>query len=355
MKKRKYLLFFLLILLCSLSFSAVCGASWKQQKGKYRYYDTRSKKYVISSWKKISGKTYYFDEKGYLKTGRFQVNGKYYYCQKSTGIYRKKKVGSYYYGSDGIMVTSCWKKCGKYYFYFGSSGHVKTGKFTVNGSTYYCFSKTGRAAKKRVGEYYYDSSGKMVKNKWVGNYYYGSCGKTQYGKFTVNGKTYYCRKKGGKVTNKWVNKNFYDEKGVMATNKWINGTYVNGEGKITKGNKNPKDPPSASDIRLLAALVYYEAGNQSYFGKVAVASVVVNRMESSRFPNTLRGVIYQSGQFTPAMNGMVSYLYNSGQKIQSECTKAAKEVLTEGSKLKGYYFFSIWGPGYQIGDHYFRK
>lgn len=355
MKRRRKLLFFLLVFLFSLSFSTVCSAGWKNVKGKYRYYDTKTKSYVVSTWKKISKKWYYFDEKGYLKTGRFKVNGKYYYCKKATGRAQKKKVGKYYYGSDGAMVKNCWKKCGRYYFYFGSNGAVKTGRFTVNGKTYYCSSQKGRVVKKRVGDYYYGSGGVMVKNKWVGNYYYGSNGKAKYGKFTVKGKTYYCTRKNGKVKNKWVNKNFYDEKGVMATNKWINGTYVNAEGKITKGNKNPKDPPSTSDIRLLACLVYYEAGNQPYFGKVAVASVVVNRMNSSRFPNTLKGVIFQSGQFTPAMNGMVNYLYNSKSKIESGCMKASKEVLTKGSQLKGYYYFGTDGPGYKIGDHYFRK
>lgn len=354
MKKRKSLFFFLLVCMFSLCFSTVCSAGWKKTNGKYRYYDTKKKSYATATWKKISKKWYYFDEKGYLKTGRFKVKGKYYYCKnKSKGRAQNKKVGSYYYGANGAMVKNCWKKCGKYMFYFGSNGKVKTGRFTLGNKTYYCSAKTGRAVKKRVGNYYYGTKGVMVKNKWVNNYYYGSNGKAKYGKFTVGGKTYYCTKKNGKVKNKWVNKNFYDEKGVMARNKWINGTYVNEEGEITKGNKNPKDPPSSSDIRLLAALVYYEAGNQPYRGKVAVASVVVNRMKSSKFPNTLRGVIYQSGQFTPAMNGMVDYLYYSGKKIQSECVKAAKEVLTKGSQLKGYYYFNSAGYGYQIGDHYF--
>ena len=54
------------------------------------------------------------------------------------------------------------------------------------------------------------------------------------------------------------------------------------------------------DRQLLGALIYYEAGGEPYQGKVAVGSVVVNRMLSSRFPDDMSGVIYQSGQFVPA-------------------------------------------------------
>lgn len=305
---------------------------------KTRYYDTKKKTYVKNSWKKIGGKWYYFDKKGYLKTGRFQVDGKYYYVKRSTGKVCSRQVGSYYYNKDGVMVKNRWVKIKKHYFYFGANGKLKTGKFTVSGKTYYCTKSSGRVTSKRVGDYYYNSRGEMVKNRWVKNYYYGSSGKAKYGVFTVSGKTYCCIRSSGKVVNRWYEKHFYDADGVLATCQWIgsgsNKCYVDETGTIIKGNKNPKDPPSEADIRLLAAITYLEAGNQSYRGKVAVASVVINRLESKKFPNTLKSVIYQSGQFTPAMNGSLTKLYYSKKSIQKECVKAAKEVLTEGSKLK---------------------
>lgn len=354
MKKKRTAVFFLLVIVLTLSFSLVCSAGWKKQRGKYRYYVTASKTYVKSSWKQIGRKWYYFDAKGYLKTGKFQVDGQYYYAKKSTGRLSNRQYGVYYYGKDGAMVRSQWVKVGKKHFYYGSNGRMRTGRFTVNGKTYYCTKSSGRISKRRVGDYYYKSgTGEMVKNCWVGNYYYGSNGKSRYGKFTVDGKTYYCTKKSGKIKNKWYQKNYYDKTGVMARSQWIGKTYVDANGKIAKGDKNPQNPPSAADIRLLAAITYLEAGNQPYRGKVAVASVVINRKNSARFPNTLKGVIYQSGQFTPAMTGALTSLLNSGRKIQSECTRAAKEVLTEGSKLKGYYFFNTGGGRLKIGDHYF--
>ncbi|MGI6018090.1 MAG: cell wall hydrolase [Marvinbryantia sp.] len=354
MKKKRILLIVLMTLICVGAMSTTGSASWKTSGGKTRYY-TGTKKYVKSSWKKVKGKWYYFDSKGYLKTGRFKVGKDYYYVKKSTGKVCNKKVGSYYYGPDGKMVKRAWKKCGKYTWYFGYNGKMKTGRFKLGKNYYYCSKSTGLVTKKKIGRYYYRSKdGIGVTNCWVGNYYYGSDGKSKIGKFTIEDKTYCCKEKGGKVKNCWYNKNYYDENGVMAKNRWINGSYVNSEGKITKGNKNPLNPPTAYEIKLLAAITYLEAGNQSYRGKVAVASVVVNRLQSSRFPNTLHGVIYQSGQFVPAMTGALDMLMNSGRSIQKECVRAAKEVLTEGSKLKGYYFFDQGGIGLQIGAHFFH-
>ncbi len=296
MKKRRFLvlaaLFFLMIIIPSVKGEA----GWKNySSGRRKYYVTSTKKYVKNSWYKIKGKWFYFGKSGWLQTGRIKVGGKYYYCDKTNG-----------------MVTS-----------------------------------------KRVGNYYYDKNGVMVKNRWVKNYYYGANGKVKYGQFTVDGKTYYCTKERGKLTNWWQDKHYYGEDGVMATSTWVGDSYVNKNGKITKGNKNPKNPPTEAEVRLLATLVYLEAGNQSYYGKQCVASVVVNRMESSRFPNTLKGVIYQSGQFTPAMNGSLDSLVHSKKTIQAQCVKAARTVLTSGSVLKGYYFFNTYYGSKKIGDHYF--
>ncbi len=357
MKKRQAVSASILVLLLVLAFPAVCSARWKWNANRTRCYNTSTHKYAKSSWERISGKWYYFDDKGYIKTGRFRVGNNYYYVRKSSGRASNEKIKNYFYGKDGAAIKNRWKKIGKNWFYFGANGKLKTGRFQVKNQTYYCTKTKGRVTKKRVGDYYYNKNGVMVKNRFVGDYYYGKNGKAKYGKFVVDGDTYYCIKKSGIVRNRWYKKRFYDEDGKMVTNSWIgkgkNKCYVNGKGVITKGNKNPKDPPSEKDIRLLAALVYWESGNQSYEGKVAVASVVVNRMESSRFPDTLKGVIYQSGQFDPAMNGTLDSLYHSGKKIQSDCTKAAKEVLTGGSKLKGYYYFNCYSGRKQIGNHYF--
>ena len=70
---------------------------------------------------------------------------------------------------------------------------------------------------------------------------------------------------------------------------------------------------AAQEKELLAALIFCEAGNQPYEGQVAVGAVVMNRVNSGQFPDTITDVIYQSGQFTPAMTGWLdSVLANDG-------------------------------------------
>lgn len=60
---------------------------------------------------------------------------------------------------------------------------------------------------------------------------------------------------------------------------------------------------SDSDLKRMAAIIYCEAGNQSYAGKLAVGIVVMNRKRSSSFPNTVSGVLKQRRQFTPVATG----------------------------------------------------
>jgi len=109
------------------------------------------------------------------------------------------------------------------------------------------------------------------------------------------------------------------------------------------------------DVKVLATIIFCEAGNQCYAGKLAVGCVVMNRKRSSQFPNSVEGVIRQRSQFSPVASGkwraeMRKYSagkYKKGAK--AECVKAAKEALEgatsvkyKGKKInmKRYYFFS---------------
>ena len=79
------------------------------------------------------------------------------------------------------------------------------------------------------------------------------------------------------------------------------------------------------DTRLLAALIYCEAGIETYNGKLAVGAVVMNRVRSAAYPNTISGVIFASGQFTPAMNGKVARVY--GGDSPESCWEAARAAI----------------------------
>lgn len=91
---------------------------------------------------------------------------------------------------------------------------------------------------------------------------------------------------------------------------------------------------NSNDLNLLARLVYGEARGESYTGQVAVASVVLNRLKNSGFPNTIAGVIYQSGAFDVVSDGQINLTPNQ------TAIKAAQDALNGWDPSYGaiYYF-----------------
>jgi uncharacterized protein YgiM (DUF1202 family) len=110
----------------------------------------------------------------------------------------------------------------------------------------------------------------------------------------------------------------------------------------------------ADTTKLLAALIQCEAGAESYDGQLAVGAVVMNRVRSGAYPDSIHGVIYASGQFTPALNGKVNNVYESG-KISSSCLKAAEEALAGTSNVGSATHFrrNNGRDGIVIGNHVF--
>lgn len=109
---------------------------------------------------------------------------------------------------------------------------------------------------------------------------------------------------------------------------------------------------STDDVSLLAALIYCEAGNQSREGKVAVGAVVMNRIASSSYPGSIREVIYQSGQFSPAITGWLDQVLASG--APGDCYEAAQAALNGENPVPGaLYFNTSAGRGTKIGAHWF--
>lgn len=110
----------------------------------------------------------------------------------------------------------------------------------------------------------------------------------------------------------------------------------------------------ADSAYLLAALIQCEAGNQPYEGQLAVGAVVMNRVRNSAYPSTIHGVIYASGQFTPASSGRLDRLYSSGE-VKSSCIQAAKEALSGVSNVSDFTHFrrDDGRKGIVIGNHVF--
>lgn len=133
---------------------------------------------------------------------------------------------------------------------------------------------------------------------------------------------------------------------------------ANPDGTSTGDNTTGSDASSggtvnASDAAMLAALIQCEAGGESYEGKLAVGSVVMNRVDSSYFPDTVVGVIYQSGQFSPVASGRFAVVLSSG--ADASCVQAATEVLAGTRTLNCLYFRRNNGliNGTVIGNHVF--
>ena len=110
------------------------------------------------------------------------------------------------------------------------------------------------------------------------------------------------------------------------------------------------------DRYLLANLIYCEAGGESYSGQVAVGSVVINRVLSSVYPDTVTGVIYQSGQFSPVASGRLALALAEG-RATSNCYSAADEVMAGTTNVGSCVYFRtpVDGitPKYTIGGHIF--
>ena len=112
---------------------------------------------------------------------------------------------------------------------------------------------------------------------------------------------------------------------------------------------------SEEDRYLLANLIYAEAGNQPYEGQLAVGAVVINRVLSSVFPNTVSGVIYQHKQFAPVLDGHLA-LALAQNRATSACYRAADEAMKGYTNVGQCVFFRTPIPGLtgiQIKDHIF--
>lgn len=126
------------------------------------------------------------------------------------------------------------------------------------------------------------------------------------------------------------------------------------EKKAALTRNRGKVSADADEVRLLAALIQCEAGNQPYEGRLAVGAVVMNRVKSGAYPNSIYGVIYASGQFTPALNGTVASVYNGGRISDTNLQAAQAAINGETTIGSALHFRRANGrEGIVIGAHVF--
>jgi glucan-binding YG repeat protein len=354
------------MLFCAGGSAQASSVRQKNWDGSYSVY--KNGNLMVNTWVSVGDNRYYAGSDGKLYTsGVYQV-GNYYYGFNHTGARqygRKRLKGKIYFFSKktGRMRRSCWIKTKDQYFYYGADGVMVTNQW--------------------VGQYYVGSTGTRVTKAWQDNCYLGSDGKAYTGYHKVGSYYYYFSKKNyRKVTNCTLTINGrtyqFDASGHATEANSAVGAIP--QTSVSVESTYHTDP-YATDEELLAAIIYMEAGNQSYEGQVAVGIVVMNRVKSSLFPSTVREVIYQKSQFEPTRNGRMTQALKSNTIVTASCKKAAKAVLkkfenyTQGQKITlkvngktrdfSSYLFFMTPAAYQrlglraskftIGGHVFFK
>lgn len=121
-----------------------------------------------------------------------------------------------------------------------------------------------------------------------------------------------------------------------------------------KEEQLPSKDYSNNDLELLSRLIMAEVGGESYECMVAVGEIVLNRVKSDKFPNTIKGVIYQAGQFSVVKNGSIK------KKPHELATKAAQKVLNGSHSIpddvlyfRADYFFANHKKYKKMDNTYF--
>jgi N-acetylmuramoyl-L-alanine amidase len=110
----------------------------------------------------------------------------------------------------------------------------------------------------------------------------------------------------------------------------------------------PAPKPLDNETYLLAQIISAEAKGEPYKGKLAVGNVVLNRVEDSGFPNTIKGVIFQKGQFSPVTDGSIH------NKPTDGAIQAAKEVMNGAQVVSGNTLF-FYNPNTSTSSWIFSR
>lgn len=169
------------------------------------------------------------------------------------------------------------------------------------------------------------------------------------------------------VNDDWISVDYEGETGYVSA-EYVNVDFHIDEGETLAAIKEREEAErlaklkanrgavvvGGDDTKLLAALIQCEAGSETYNGKLAVGAVVMNRVRSGAYPNTVSGVIFASGQFTPALNGKVARVYTNGN-ISDSSYDAARAAINGETNVGGATHFRRAGnhDGIQIDNQVF--
>jgi len=168
----------------------------------------------------------------------------------------------------------------------------------------------------------------------------------------------------------WIHIQYAEEKTGYVSAEYVTLQYELGEGMTMEEIKEKEAEEKkeklkqqlaaiqaeGDEVKLLAALIQAEGGGQPYDGKVGIGAVVMNRVKSPGYPNTISEVIYAPGQFGPASNGTLIKYYNAGPS--SSCMQAAQDAINGYTTVGTYVHFKRAGAdvgenSIVIGSHVF--
>lgn len=325
---------------------------WIQLTADWRlYFDPTDNGAAATGFRTISGKTYYFDVNGIMHTaGMPIIDGIKYMVNSDGSIYmgwlQLTDTWRLYCDPDnnGAILTGFQRINGNRY-YFDSNGIMAVGFQTINGNRY-CFSDdgvmyTGGTPVIDGKKYGFDGNGIQI----IG--WYNLAGYQMYFNPDDNGAA---------VTGNFVLDNIvyvFNDDGVLIDSsvQYVTAVDPNNGRTYTLESTFVSDPQIGTDItedEFFAAVVYAEAGNQGLAGQTGVALTILNRVESSSFPDTLSFVIYAANQFEVARNGTLtryleafrdndqSVLYWIERAESMQAVNAAKSIMnaykTNGTK-----------------------
>lgn len=134
--------------------------------------------------------------------------------------------------------------------------------------------------------------------------YYSGAVDGIYGKATAEAVRYFQRKN-GLTADGIAGKATFEALGMMDSAKALEGGSTGGSSSGSSSSSSNSNYTS-SDTYLLAKCIYAEARGESYEGQVAVGAVILNRVRSTKFPNTIAGVVYQKNAFTAVADGQIN-------------------------------------------------
>lgn len=160
------------------------------------------------------------------------------------------------------------------------------------------------------------------------------------------------------VKNGWVKISVSDNlKGYVALQnvKQVRSIHF---GRTIENMENPQEPfvvdkLTAQECRMLAALIYCEAQGEVFEGQVAIGTVVLNRLHSSHYPDSLSEVILQKDQFEPVTLGKYAAVLKNPEIISPSCYEAAEAAIQGSNTVGAALYFKVGDYGEIIGNHGF--